>query len=111
VSRVTRDKYAGEWPREQFRNYGIDYDVEVRAKSDLYRELLPALNSGNVELLDNQRLATQLAGLERHTARGGKDSIDHVPGGSDDVANAAAGALLLAAAKARGYDTSLKWVG
>ena len=28
-------------------------------------------------------------------ARGGRDSIDHGPGGRDDVANAAAGALVL----------------
>ncbi len=47
-------------------------------------------------LLDNQRLRAQLEGLERRVARGGKDSIDHAPGGKDDVANAAAGALVAA---------------
>jgi len=50
-------------------------------------------------LLDVPRLASQLCGLERRTARGGKDSIDHGPGAHDDLANAAAGALLLAAAR------------
>ena len=59
--------------------------------------MLPILNSGRVELLDHPRLATQLTGLERRTARSGKDSIDHAPGGHDDVANAVAGALMLAA--------------
>jgi len=34
--------------------------------------------------------------LERRTSRAGKDSIDHVPGGHDDVANAAAGAAVIA---------------
>jgi hypothetical protein len=29
--------------------------------------------------------------LERRTARGGKDSVDHAPGGRDDVANVVAG--------------------
>jgi hypothetical protein len=112
ISRVTGDRFGGEWPREGFRNHKIEYDVEARAKSDLYKELLPALNSGKVELLDVPRLVTQLAGLERRTARGGRDSIDHAPGGSDDVANAAAGALLLAAGKRRGeYDRSMRWVG
>jgi hypothetical protein len=48
-----------------------------------------------VELLDIARLASQFCGLERRTARGGRDSIDHAPGAHDDVANAAAGALLL----------------
>ena len=48
-----------------------------------------------VALLDLRVLHAQLQGLERRVARGGKDSIDHGPGGRDDVANAAAGALTL----------------
>jgi hypothetical protein len=67
------------------------------SKSDIYRELLPLVNSGRIELLDNTRLVAQLCFLERRTARGGRDSIDHPPNGRDDVSNAAAGALLLAA--------------
>ena len=42
-------------------------------------------------MLDDARLLTQLVGLERRTARGGRDSIDHAPGGHDDLANAVAG--------------------
>ena len=53
----------------------------------------PHKNPGEVDLLDLPRLITQLAGLERRTARGGRDSIDHGPGGHDDVANSVAGAL------------------
>jgi hypothetical protein len=60
-------------------------------------------------LLDDARLLTQLVGLERRTARGGRDSIDHTPGAHDDLANAVAG--LAAVAKRGGYDTSLSWVG
>ncbi len=63
-------------------------------KSDLYRDLLPMLNSGRAELLDLAKLGAQLVGLERRTARSGRESIDHAPGGHDDVANAVAGALL-----------------
>lgn len=94
VSSVMGDRYAGEWPREQFRKYGITYEPSARSKSDIYRELLPMLNSCAVELLDNPRLIAQLASLERRTSRGGKDSIDHPPSGHDDVANAAAGVLV-----------------
>jgi hypothetical protein len=83
--------------KRKFRTYGIAYRVSDKTKSDIYGGgLLPLLNSGRVDLLDNQRLVTQLTSLERRTARGGRDSIDHAPGGHDDVANAAAGALLLA---------------
>jgi hypothetical protein len=38
--------------------------------------------------------------LERWTARGGRDNIDHPAGGHDDLANAAAGALVLATTQA-----------
>ena len=69
------------------------YTPADEPKSDLYREFLPLLNSGQVELLDQPRLISQLCGLERRTSRAGKDSIDHAPGGHDDVVNAAAGVL------------------
>jgi hypothetical protein len=49
-----------------------------------------------VELLDLPRLTAQLVGLERRVSRGGRDSIDHLPGGHDDVVNAVAGALVAA---------------
>ena len=95
-TQVTGDRYAGEFAREPFRKRGIEYITSDRAKTDYYRDVLPLLNSGQVELLDHPRLIAQLCSLERRTARGGKDSIDHGPGGHDDLANAAAGALVLA---------------
>ncbi len=101
IAKVTGDRYGGEWCREPFRKLGIDYSLSDQPKSDLYRDTLPLLNSGKVELLDLPRLVTQLCGLERRVARGGRDSIDHGPGAHDDVANAVAGVLLLAV-KGRG---------
>jgi hypothetical protein len=97
VGQVVGDKYAAEWPRERFRVHGLEYRVADQTKSDLYLALLPLLNSQRVELLDHQRLVNQLIGLERRTSRAGKDSIDHQPGAHDDVANAVAGAAVLAA--------------
>lgn len=94
ITKVVGDRYAGEWPREAFRSHGITYEASAAPKSDLYRDLLPKLNSGEVDLLDLPRLMTQLVGLERRTARGGRDSIDHAPGGHDDIANAVAGCLV-----------------
>jgi len=95
VTSVTGDRYGGEWPREQFRKHGVSYTPSERVKSDIYKELLPLLTSGRVELLDQPRLVAEFLGLERRTARGGRDSIDHAPGAHDDLANAAAGALVL----------------
>ncbi len=97
VREVVGDRYAGEWPREQFRKAGVEYRVADRPKSDLYRDALPLITSGAVELLDHPRALTQLATLERRTARSGRDSIDHAPGAHDDLANVVAGGLVLAA--------------
>jgi hypothetical protein len=96
VTLVVGDRYGGEWPRERFAAHGVEYVVAGRPKADLYRDTLPLLNSGRVELLDHSRLLAQLLGLERRTGRSGRDSIDHAPGAHDDLANAACGALLLA---------------
>lgn len=94
---IVGDHYAGEWPRERFAKHGVTYETSRLTKSELYLGLLPLLNSGRVVLLDDRRLRAQLLGLERHTGRGGRDSITHAPGQHDDLINAAAGALLLAA--------------
>jgi len=93
ISEVHGDRYGGEWPREQFFRNDIQYKIETRTKSDLYREVLPAINSGRIELLDHSRLINQLCNLERRTTRGGRDSVDHPPGQRDDIINAAAGAF------------------
>jgi hypothetical protein len=92
VTRVTGDRYAGEFSREPFRRRGMDYWTSQKSKSDLYRDMLPALNSGRILLPRSERLISQLTGLERRTTRAGRDSIDHSPGGHDDLANAVAGA-------------------
>jgi hypothetical protein len=94
ISRVTGDAYAGEWPRERFASHGITYDVSTRNKSQIYSEFLPALNGQRVRLLDLPRLTGQLCGLERRTARGGRDSIDHAQGSHDDVCNSVCGVLV-----------------
>ena len=93
ISSVQGDRYAGEWVRQSFRKNGISYMPAKKPKSDIYGEVLPLINAGRVELLDLPRLKAQLTSLERRTSRAGKDSIDHPPGGFDDLANAACGAL------------------
>lgn len=103
IRKITGDRYAGEWVKEPFRKCGVTYEPSARPKSDLYRDLLPLMNSRKVALLDVPRLAAQLVGLERRTARSGRDSIDHAPGGHDDVANAAAGVLVATVSTGTGY--------
>jgi hypothetical protein len=91
VSSISGDRFAGIWPVEQFRNFNIRYEQSAEPKSDLYQSLLPLINSRRIDLLDHPKLINQLIGLERRTARGGRDSIDHPPGGRDDICNTVAG--------------------
>ena len=91
VSTVVGDRYGGAWPSEQFAKRGVAYVPSERVKSDIYRDMLPILNSRQCQLLDIRRLTMQFHGLERRTARGARDTIDHSPGQHDDAANAASG--------------------
>lgn len=91
IRRVTGDRYAGEWPRQAFQKRGVEYALSEMPKSALYLDVVPRFNSRTIRLVDNARLVNQFAALERRTARGGKDSIDHPPNGHDDLANAVAG--------------------
>jgi hypothetical protein len=97
IYKVVGDRWGSEFVRERFQTKGISYETADRPKSEYYKELLPLVNSKRIELLDLSKLQTQLIGLERRTARGGKDSIDHAPNSHDDLINAAAIALVTAA--------------
>jgi hypothetical protein len=102
IWQISGDHFAGEFPRELFRKHGISYEVCKSPKSDLYRDLLPLLNSGRIVLPRNDRLVAQIVGLERRVSRAGKDSIDHGPHGHDDLANCLAG--VAAATRVPYYD-------
>ena len=101
VFSVQGDHYGGEWPRQQFAEVGIRYELSDKRKSDIYREFLPLLTSRRCQLLDVTRLRLQIEGLERRVARGGRDSVDHAPGAHDDLANVAAGVLVSVAGDER----------
>ena len=99
ITKVVGDRYAGEWPRERFRCSLLNYEVVEDNKSQIYQKLLPILNSNQAILLEHDRMVYQFCSLERRTARGGRDSIDHPPRMHDDIANAVAGAIVLAHAR------------
>ena len=101
---VTGDKYAGQWPAQEFARHDIHYHHADKSKSDLYIETLASINNRRVELPDSDRLLNQFSVLERKTSRAGKDSIDHPPGGHDDLANAVAGLVATMTQRKRGID-------
>lgn len=90
VYRVTGDKYSGEWVRQAFRDRGIEYVVSELTASEAFLELLPLINQGRVELLDDKTQTRQLIALERRKSKTGKDQLSHPPGGHDDRANSLA---------------------
>jgi hypothetical protein len=92
---VASDRYAAEFPREQFRKRGIEVKPTDKSRSELYLDLLPAINSRRCDLLDLDAILGQLVSLERHTGRVGRDVIDHAQHAHDDVANAVAGVIHL----------------
>ena len=90
LSVVQSDDYGGNTFKADFAEHGIRVESVRMPKSDIYEELEPLLNAGDVELLDIAKLQEQLLTLVWRGAR-----IDHQPGDHDDYANAAAGALVL----------------
>lgn len=101
ITTVTGDRYGGQWVSDSFRRHGVSYHHSMKTKNDIYLSFLPLVNAGECRLLDNSRLHNQLVQLERRTSRTGRDSIDHSPGAHDDLANAAAGAIVMAKRAAR----------
>lgn len=91
ASSIHGDAYAGRTFKCDFEDRGISYHLCEWNRSQLYGQIEPALNSGQVELLDHPKMLEQFLGLVR---RGEK--VDHEPNSHDDFCNAAAGALVLA---------------
>lgn len=98
VQPARSDRWAGGWPADAFSKYRIRVAPSEKTKSELYAAFLRLVNSRRIELPDLPRLRHQLLQLERRVARGGRESIDHPAhvGAHDDLANAVAGAAVLA---------------
>jgi hypothetical protein len=106
ITRIEGDRYAGQWPVEQFSKRGIVYEHATRDRSAIYLDVVPLINAGLVSLLEHAKLERQLLGLERRVSRAGRDLVDHRRGAHDDLANSACGALL--AAQEHGVAISLR---
>ena len=98
VTKVVGDRYAGSFPAEAFNKSGVTFEATEHSKSNLYKNVLPLITSGRVELLDKPRLRNQLLNLERK-ATAGRETIDHHRGAHDDVANCVSGLLVLLSEK------------
>lgn len=102
VHRIRCDRYSGgTWPSLlKAAGKKIAWRIAVQfsdqTASDLYHDVIPLLTGRKARLLDVPRLLAQFRGLERTVSRVGRDTITHAPRAHDDLANVAAGSLLMA---------------
>jgi hypothetical protein len=100
ITSCTGDRYSAQFVVSAYAKRGVSYRHSERDRSKIYGDVLPLFTSGRARLLDTpkSRLVVQFAGLQRETSSQGRDKIDHAPGQKDDLANATALSMVLAAA-------------
>jgi hypothetical protein len=69
-------RIAGEQPlpttaTSSLYRHGLSYEIAKQPKSDLYRDLMPLLNSGRILLPKHDRLVSQIVGPEGRVSRAG----------------------------------------
>ena len=99
VKACVGDKYGAGLTVEMFAKEGLRYSYAERDRSQIYCECLPLLTSGRARLVENRKMMLQFASLERRVSSGGRDRIEHPDRMHDDLANAAAGALVEVSSK------------
>ncbi|MGH7788409.1 MAG: hypothetical protein ACRERC_16185 [Candidatus Binatia bacterium] len=94
VRTVLADRYAGNYPVSEFKRHGITLEHCPLDRSALYLNLLPRARAAAVCWPNDGTLLRELRGLVRkRSAFGGKQNVDHRPGGFDDVAVTVAGVV------------------
>ena len=102
ITEVWGDAFAGGFHADAWADHKIKFKPAERDTSENYLTLLPLMTQpGRTHLLHDHTLRHQLAGLERRVHAGDRESVSHANTQSahDDVAAAAAGALVLAATR------------
>ena len=96
VIEASGDDWAKGFVSGGLSDFGLTYVKPPKLdKTAVYHELLYLVNSGQVEFLDDKRLMSQFVQLERKS--GSTLKVDHPTGGHDDLANAVAGSIVMAA--------------
>jgi len=106
---ITGDNYGASWVVEAFSKAGAKYIKSDRDRSAVYMDTLPLFTSGRARLLDNPRIISQFAALERRTFSTGRERIDPGPG-HDDLSNSCAIAMSLAALQGQSAPISAEYV-
>jgi hypothetical protein len=100
VQSVTGDRWSSGWNIDEWKRAGLAYVPSALTKSELYLAALPMLLSGQVRLIDNEKMRRQFVGLERRVHSNGRETIEDAGASSnDDLSNCLSGALWLASKK------------
>lgn len=109
ITTTCGDRYAPGFVNEGFRVNGIHYQPSEYDRSALYLESLPLVNAQRAVLLDRPDVLRELRGLDRRRGTSGRDRVDHRSGSHDDLANVAAGVLVLCAQQERNWCGMVKF--
>jgi hypothetical protein len=93
VKTLIGDGYAKGFTSDGLWKHNIGYRKSDKTTSVAFAEMLPLLNSHEVELPRHQTTLTQIGALERKPSSRGKEWIGHPPAGHDDCAAAVAMAV------------------
>jgi hypothetical protein len=107
--KVIGDRYSPGWTVAAFAKVNLTYEYSEIDRSEAYLNVLPLFMSGKVKLIDNGRMISQFAALERRSLPSGRDKVDHGgAGGMDDVANAVS--LVLGQRQSAYWADGMSWV-
>jgi hypothetical protein len=95
ITQVHGDCYSANFIVSAFAKHGIGYVQSKLDASGLYLAALPAFTSNTIALLDVPRAIEQLVALRRRIGQAGKESVQHMRGQHDDLANAICGLVHL----------------
>lgn len=71
LSSTTGDRYGAGWIPDAFSKVDVSYTHSEVDRSEAYLNVLPKFMAGKVRLLDNARLISQFASLERRRRQAG----------------------------------------
>ena len=86
LSSTVGDKYAAGWVVDAFAKVGVTYEHAERDRTEAYLDALPLFTSGRARLLDNPRLVSQFAALERRSTPVGREGSTMVRAAGTTVA-------------------------
>lgn len=112
ISEVWGDKFAGGFHADEWKRNGITFKPSENSTSENYLHWLPLLLSGRAKLINNATLRSQTSALERSVTASGREQITHpkVASAHDDLATAAAGAMVLADKKVLLFGPDSTWI-